>query len=379
MIKKIFPVLALSIFSAMLGVGIIAPLLPLYAENLGATGVWLGIIFAGFSVSRVIFMPIIGRLSDRRGRKLFICTGLLIYSVISLGYIWADSVLQLTLVRLVQGAAAGMIIPIAHAYIGDISPEGQEGTWMGYFNAAFFTGFGIGPLMGGVLTDHFGMDVAFFTMGGLNLLAFLVAAFLLPEISRSKIAASPRLSFREMSTSDIIKGVFSFRLADALGRGVLFTFLPIIGAFYIGLSPTLIGILLAVHVLLMSLLQVFSGNLADRFNRRALVALGSFTNLAFLALVPLAHDFWHLLWLCALGGLGRAISLPAASALVIGEGRRFGMGSAMGIYTMATSIGMVIGPLLGGVIVDTVDINSAFYFAASAALLGTSLFIRFTR
>jgi len=136
MIKKAFPVLALSIFSSMLGVGIIAPLLPLYADSLGATGIWLGIIFGGFSVSRAIFMPIIGRLSDHGGRKLFISIGLLVYAIISLGYIWASSVSQLTLVRLIQGAAAGMIIPIAQAYIGDISPEGEEGTWMGYFHTA---------------------------------------------------------------------------------------------------------------------------------------------------------------------------------------------------------------------------------------------------
>jgi len=72
MIKKVSPILALSVFSSMLGIGIIAPLLPLYAENMGATGIWVGIIFAGFSISRVIFLPVIGRLSDRSGRKLFI-------------------------------------------------------------------------------------------------------------------------------------------------------------------------------------------------------------------------------------------------------------------------------------------------------------------
>lgn len=379
MIKKIFPILALSVFSSMLGVGIIAPLLPLYAENMGATGIWLGIIFAGFSISRAIFMPIIGRLSDRNGRKLFICTGLLIYAIISLGYIWADNVSQLTLVRLIQGAAAGMIIPIAQAYVGDISPEGEEGKWMGYFHAAFFTGFGIGPLMGGALTDHFGMTVAFSTMGGLNLVAFLVAALFLPEIRRRETSTSLHPSFKKMGTSGIIKGLFSFRLVDALGRGAFSCFLPIFAAMYIGLSPTLIGILLAVTILLMSLLEIPGGNIADRFNRRVLVVFGSLIRLIFLALIPLMHSFWQLLGLCALQGLGGAISLPAASALIIEEGRKFGMGSTIGIFTLAMSIGMAIGPLLGGVIADFVNINSVFYFAAGMGLIGTSLFIWFTK
>ncbi|MBW2106937.1 MAG: MFS transporter, partial [Deltaproteobacteria bacterium] len=72
MIKKVFPVLALSIFSSMLGVGIVAPLLPLYAEKMGATGIWIGTIFAAFSISRAIVMPIVGKLSDRSGRKVFL-------------------------------------------------------------------------------------------------------------------------------------------------------------------------------------------------------------------------------------------------------------------------------------------------------------------
>jgi len=379
MIKKIFPILALSVFSSMLGMGIIAPLLPLYAESLGATGIWLGIIFAGFSISRAIFLPIIGRLSDRSGRKLFICIGLFIYAIISLGYIWADNVSQLTLVRLIQGAAAGMIIPIAQAYVGDISPEGEEGKWMGYFHTAFFAGFGFGPLMGGVLTDYFGMNVAFSTMGGLNLLAFLIAILFLPETRQGKMAANPHLSFKEMSTSGMVKGLFSFRLSFSLGRGAFSCFLPIFAAIYIGLSPTLIGILLAVNILLMALLQVYSGNIADRFNRRALVVLGSLIGLTFLALIPLTDSFWQLLGLCALQGLGGAISLPAASALIVEEGRKFGMGSTIAVFTLAMSIGMTIGPLLGGVAADFVSINSVFYFAVGMGLIGTSLFIWFTR
>ncbi len=379
MIKKAFPVLALSIFSSMLGVGIIAPLLPLYAENLGATGIWIGIIFAGFSVSRAIITPIAGRLSDRSGRKLFLSIGLLSYSIISLGYIWADSVSQLTFIRLIQGAAGGMIIPIAQAYVGDISPEGEEGKWMGYFNAAFFTGFGFGPLMGGVLTDHFGMNVAFSTMGGLNLLAFLIVMLFLHEVRQRKMGTSPHPSFKEMSTSNMIKGIFSFRLAFSLGMGTVAAFLPIFAGIYIGLSPTLIGILIAVNILLMSLLGIYGGNIADRLNRRILVIVGSLANLTYLALIPLGGTFWQLLGICALGGVSGAIAMPAASALTVEEGRKFGMGSTMAIFGMAMSIGMAIGPLLAGVITDFANINAVFYFGAGIGLVGTSLFIWFTR
>jgi MFS family permease len=247
MIKKAFPILALSIFSSMLGVGIISPLLPLYSEKLGANDIWIGIIFASFFISRTIITPTIGKLADRRGPKLLLSIGLLGSAIISLGYIWADSPSQLTLVRLIHGVASGMIQPIAQAYVGDISPEGEEGKWMGYYNTAFFSGFGCGPLMGGALTDHFGMIFSFSAMGGLNLLAFLVVAFRLPEIRHTKTTFSPQPSFKEMSASGMLKGIFSFQLAFALGRGTFSTFLPIFAGIFLGLSPTLIGILIAVN------------------------------------------------------------------------------------------------------------------------------------
>jgi len=85
--KKIFNTLFIAVFVSMIGAGIIVPLLPIYAKNLGATGIWLGIIFSGFALARLIFMPIIGKISDRKGRKKFIVFGLLGYSVTSLLYL----------------------------------------------------------------------------------------------------------------------------------------------------------------------------------------------------------------------------------------------------------------------------------------------------
>lgn len=379
MIKKAFPILALSIFSSMLGVGIITPLLPIYAENMGATGISIGMIFAGFAISRTIIMPVSGRLSDRTGRKLFLCIGLLSYAIFSLGYVYAGSVSELILVRLVHGISAGMIVPVAQAYVGDISPKGEEGKWMGYYNAAFFTGFGFGPLMGGAMADHFGMNAAFFTMGGLNLLAFLIVVFFLPETRPKRMEAGPRLSFKEIKASGVIKGIISYRLAISLGRGAFIAFLPIFAGVYLGLSATRIGILVAVNILLTSMLGVYGGNIADRFNRRNLIVIGSFANFIYLALIPMAGNFEQLLAICILGGFSGAISMPAISAMSVEEGRKFGMGSTMALLGMAFSVGMTVGPILSGVIADLLNISSVFYFGAIMGLAGTISFIRFTK
>ena len=374
-IKKAFPILSLAIFSSLLGSGIIVPLFPLYVESMGATATSLGIIFAGFSISRALVMPFAGRLSDRRGRKLILGIGLFAYALTSFAYVWADSVASLTIIRALQGISAGMILPIAQAYVGDISPEGEEGKWMGYFNAAFTIGFGVGPLMGGTIAEHFGMNFAFFTMGGLNMLAFLMVTIYLPEISRKKIEAGTKASLKDISDSRIIRGIFGYRVAFAMGRGVFAAFLPIYAGIHLGLSPSQVGILLAFNILLMSVLQLYAGRVADKLDRKSMVVAGGVINIASLALIPFAGNFWQLVVVCGLGGVGGAVSMPATSALVVEEGRRLGMGLVMAVFGVAFSIGMAVGPILGGMIVDSLNISAVFYFGALAGLLGAILFI----
>ena len=378
MIKKVFPILALCVFSSTLGIGIVAPLLPLYVRDMGATGIWLGIIIAAYFISNSVAVPIAGRLSDRRGRKYFLAIGLLAYSIISLGYIWADNVTHLALLRLVHGVAGAVTIPIAMAYLGDLSPQGQEGKWQGYATAAFFSGFGFGPLMGGVLTEHFGMTVPFLCMSGFNMLAFLIALFFLPEVSRRQTSGDFHLSFREMSASGMIRGLFSFRLVQALGRGGITAFLPIFAAM-IGLSTSLIGILLTINILSITLFTPLGGLIADKVNRKTLIILGSILFTILLAAIPLTNSFGQLLTVLLIQGLSAAISMPAAAALTVEEGRKYGMGSTMSIFFLAMSIGLAIGPIISGGIADLINVNSVFYFGAVMGIIGTGLFIWFTR
>ncbi len=379
MIKKTFPILALCVFSSTLGIGIVSPLLPLYLRDMGATGIGLGVIVAAYFISNSVAVPIAGRLSDRKGRKLFLTIGLLAYSIISLGYVWSTTVAHLALVRLAHGVAGAMTIPVAMAYLGDLSPEGEEGRWQGYASAAFFSGFGAGPLLGGVMTEHFGMTAAFLSMSGLNLLAFFIALLFLPEVSDRKIrGGDSRLSFREMAASDMVKGLFSFRLSQALGRGGIAAFLPIFAAM-IGLSTSLIGILIAINILSITLFTPLGGLLADRFSRRALVVVGNTLFITLLVAVPMSTSFGQLLAVLCIQGLSASISMPAAAALTVEEGRKYGMGSTMSIFFLAMSIGMALGPIISGGVADLLNIASVFYFGAAMGLIGTGLFVWFTR
>jgi DHA1 family multidrug resistance protein-like MFS transporter len=377
-IRNLLPILGLTVFSSNLGSGIIAPLLPLYAEKLGANGIWLGIIFSGVSIASAIFMPFTGRFSDRRGRKLILCIGLFGLTFTSFGYVWANSIASLTIVRFLQGAASAMVLPIAQAYIGDITPEGEEGKWMGIFNATLITGFGFGPLLGGVIADHFGMNTAFYTMGVLNLISFLGVTVFLPEIVPRRKTAG-QFSFRGITASKITRGIFSYQVGASANRGIMTAFVPVFASVYIGLSSSFIGTILTVTIIGNSLLQIPSGNLADRFNRRYMIILGSLGVAVSMLLMPQARSFWVLLAIMAVGSIFDACSTPPAMAAIIQEGRKYGMGVATSVSNMGGGLGMGLAPILAGFVVDLFDVKSSFYVAAAVILISVVVFNQFTR
>lgn len=379
-IKKVFPILALSVFSSTLGIGIVSPLLPLYVRSMGATSLWVGIIFAMYAVSNSIVTPIAGRVSDRKGRKSFLTVGLIAYAVISLGYVWANSLYLLAAVRFIQGAAGAITIPIAMAYVGDLAPEGKEGRWMAYANVAFFAGFGFGPLMGGLLTDHFGMNATFYSMSALNFVAAGIAAIFLPEagVRRVREAGTLLASFKEIGSSRIIRGLFIFRATESLGRGGIGAFIPIFAA-NVGLSTSLVGALLTINMLSVNLVMPLGGYVADRFDRRTVLIIGSAIGAGLLAAITLAHSFGQLVIFMALQAVGVAVAMPAASAIIVEEGRKFGMASTMSAFFVAMGVGMAIGPVISGQIADAVSVNWVFYFGTIMGLAGTVLFAALTR
>ena len=178
--KRVFATLFFALFTAVTGVGIVVPLLPVYAHELGAGGFAIGLIFGAFSFSRAFCMPYFGRRSDRQGRKPFILLGLAGYVLVSLAFIWADRVSLLVAIRFLQGIFSAMIMPVVQAYVGDITLSGREGTTMGIFSMSLFLGLSLGPVLGGFIKDQFSISGAFFGMGILSLLALVLCAALLP-------------------------------------------------------------------------------------------------------------------------------------------------------------------------------------------------------
>lgn len=179
--KKAFFTLAMCIFTTMLGMSILSPLMSIYATKKGADGFWLGVMFSGFSLSRALFQPVSGWLSDRYNRKMLLIIGLTGYTIISLGYAFASTIYTLTTVRLLHGVGSALVTPVAMAYVGDIIPKGKEGTYMNIFMMFMYLGMAAGPVMGGMLNESYGMNIAFYTMAAISALSLLLLVIFVPQ------------------------------------------------------------------------------------------------------------------------------------------------------------------------------------------------------
>ncbi len=367
MLKKVFPVIAVCVFAAQTGIAIISPLLSVYAHDIGDSALWVGLIFGGYSVSRAFVMPLIGRLSDRRGRRVFVAGGMALSAAVSLLYIFADNLTLLFAVRILHGAISGAIVPPARAWIAELSPPGQEARWQGYFNTAFFTGAGAGPLLGGLLHDTFaafpplfghfdpGMAAAFGTMGALNLVGFLLVSLVLRETSERKSRDRPPVSFRNIGRSRLFQGLFVQRFSKEFSVACFIAFMPLYVSTKLDISLTLIGALLAGNLFFSSWLQILTGRLADRFDRRRMVIAGSLVSYAVMATIPFAANLRQLVVLFFIRALGTAISMPGSAGLYVG-------------------IGLALGPILSGLVAEFTEIRSVFFFAAGMGFIGLVLF-----
>lgn len=376
--KKIFITLFFSIFAVVTGVGIVVPLLPVYAHDLGASGLYIGLIFGSFSLSRTLFLPYFGRLSDKKGRKRLITSGLFAYTLISILFILANDVESLIIIRFVQGIASAMIMPVVQAYVGDITPKGKEGLTMGLFNMSMFFGLSVGPLIGGVMKDRYSLQISFACMGALTLFGFLLSLFLLPPNASERVVQRGRepVAWKGILADRDIIGLFLFRFAYAACIGTIWGFLPVLADINFSLSGSSIGILVMLGVFSSGVLHVPMGILADRMNKRMMVAIGGLIIGSAIISFEWAGSFRDLLLATIFFGIGGGISMPALMALAVSKGSRIdAMGSVMSVLTVAHSFGMLVGSLLGGVVMDMILLRHVFPAGGCVMLLCVGLFI----
>jgi MFS family permease len=373
MYKRTFLALFAVVFVTQIGIGIVAPLMPLYAERMGASGLWLGIMFSSYAAARMIFMPVTGRLSDVRGRKRFIAIGLFAYTIISIFYAWAPNIVALTIIRLFHGLASSMVVPIAQAYAGDLAPKGKEGTYINLFSVSMFSGMGFGPFLGGVLTDVFNMNIAFYAMSALSSIALLLLIRFVPAMEPSSKEGSQRkaASVRTIIRDSGVQAASIFRLSRAFWRQGIIAFLPLLAISSLQMTPAGIGLILSIYIITGAAVQGVFGPVVDRLNKVTLITICGVISPVFLFLIPYVYSGGTLLALLLLIAIVTAVGRGAMLAVNVETGKRYrGMGTVMGILNSAGSLGRMAGPMALGFSMDIFGLQSVFGAGAIIGIIG---------
>ncbi len=374
--RQVFVTVLFAVFTALLGVGIVIPVLPVFATQLGANGFGLGLIVAAFSVSRGMLQPVVGTLSDRRGRKGFLMTGLIIYALVGLLIPLAPGVGSLVVIRLLQGAGSAMIVPIGMAYMSSLSPPGHEGRYMSYLNIAIFCGIGCGPVLGGLVSDTCGYVSVFYCMALLSSCAFILVLRYMPGyLSIEKRQQSGILAnMGSMLVRQRTRGILLARYATMMMMVPTMAFLPVLMSRWDNSTGLHIGLVIACRTLVNAILQIPFGKLTDRYNKAALLLSGSFSMAVILVCIPHGTKLVHMIILYMLLGFGEAIIWPVLGAYASEEGRNhYGHGTMMGVFNLAMSAGVFTGAMLAGLTSDAVGMQWSFYIIAFGVVLMTGL------
>jgi DHA1 family multidrug resistance protein-like MFS transporter len=380
---RVFASLFLATATAQLGLGIISPILPLYAQTFAASAVEIGLVFTAFSVSRALLGPFVGRLSDRIGRRPLILGGLLVYTAVSVLYASAGSLWMLGAFRFLQGVGSVMVTPIAQAYVGDLTPKGREGRYMNAFYSSQFIGMAFGPLLGGVIGSVWSYAAAFYVMGGLSLLSLLLVFLTVPVDQTAKERRWPKLKqitpLREVVSSDAVRAMLAYFITRGFWRQSFNAFYPLYAVVAFSVDEASVGLVLSTYMFAEGLLQIPFGLLADRFPRIRQIVVGSvFAPLVLLA-VPYVSSTWAVALLTFAMGAFSALGRASLVAIRTELGRTHGMATLAGLQGSAFAVGQALGPLISGAVVDLVGLVAVFPFGSAVGCVGTALVLGWMR
>jgi DHA1 family multidrug resistance protein-like MFS transporter len=370
--KRAFIAICIAIFVAMLGMGIISPLMTIYAKSMGASGILLGIMYSGFSLSRAFMQPVCGWFADKHGRKMLMVVGLSAYTLVSLGYALAADMYQLTGVRLLHGVSSALVIPVAQAYVGGLTPKGKEGTYMGLFAMSMYLGMAAGPILGGTLYDFYqNMPTVFYYMAALAAAGLLLLIIFVPEVQgTSRHASGKSAPMSVMIKDDRIKAISLYLAARGILRQSISAFLPLFAVETFKSSTSEGATFASIYIFTEAVSQFLVGPIADRFNRKFLmIGGGLLTSVLAFFLARMASPFWLVCILVPVAIMGTVGRVPAL-AFNVELGKKYGrMGSSMGITNAAQDLGHVIGPVLTGWALEIYGVSSVFYVGAIAGIL----------
>ena len=366
-----FGTIWLTVALDLVGFGIVVPILGRYAERFGASGLEVGLLFASFSLAQLVFAPILGRLSDRIGRKPVIMISLLGTAVGSFVTGAAGALWVLFVGRILDGAS-GASVAVAQGSVTDLAPPSERPRLLGLLGAAFGVGFVVGPALGG-LASLGGEHIPFYVAGTVALINAAVAWRRLPETRPADV----RQAAREAAKNDTGAKVRLWGLAVAgfsaivAFSGFEATFSLLAGDRFRLTEGGVAAIFVGVGIVLVGVQGGLIRPINAKLGTQRSLQVGLVLNSAGLIVLSAAENWTLLIVALALLTVGQGLVTPNLSSLVSGRVPDHRRGEALGFQQGVNAMGRVAGPAIAGVLYDHVSIGSPYL--VGGALCGVAL------
>lgn len=344
-------ILFVTVLLDLIGFGIILPVLPIYARSLGASELEIGLIAASFSLMTLLWSPILGRWSDRVGRRPVLLTCILINAAGYALFAHATTLVMLVLSRMLNGIGASNI-SVAQAYIADTTDSSDRARSLGLIGAAFGLGFIIGPALGGFLKAHGGITAVGYVPCALSLLNALAAWIRLPESAPSTVTLSqPRSLFAS------IKTVLTLPVRQRL---IAFSFLYWFAFVMMQISFVLFanerfgwredaigGLFALIGIIGASIQGGAIGPLVRRYGEKRLLEGGLLLFSTGMLLLPWMPTSALLVLVLTLMAIGSALITPTVNTLLSHTADATLQGAVLGLAQSAASLARILGPVVG--------------------------------
>lgn len=381
--------LTTQVFINMLGLGIVSPVLPLYAKSFGVGAAMVGMLITGFGIARIIANIPVGTLTERIGRKPLLFAGPLITCVSALMSGLAQRFEMLLIFRFCQGIGSATLTTTAMTVLADITDRQTRGRAMSLYQGMLLLGQSFGPTVGGFVGEHLGYRAPFFAYAALSIVGATWSFFVVPETrayARAKMQAeaasatptgAPQSTWRIacnllMNPSFLLISFVSF-MGFFTRSGSRNTVLPLFGSTQLGLTPSQLGFGLTFIALWNLLTLNWSGSLSDKFGRKAVIVPACILSGVALVTYTFSGNYAFFLFSAALLGIGTGLSGPAPAAYVADLAKPGETGITLGLYRTLSDVGMSTSPVFLGWIVDrfgfspALMVNAGLYAIAGAA------------
>jgi MFS transporter, DHA1 family, tetracycline resistance protein len=373
-----------TIFLDVLGLGVLIPVLPYYAQQYSADAITVGFLSAAFSIAQFCASPFLGALSDRIGRRPVILVNILGSSFAYFLFGWANTLWLLMLARVLEGITGGSI-STAQAYIADVTPPEDRMKRFGLIGAVFGLGFIIGPAFGGFLSTY-SLAMPAYAAGTLCLIAAIFGFFLLPESLPLDKRATVGLSLSDANPFG--------KIAQALSRDSIRAIL--IAIFVVNVAFSGLQSNFAVFTLrrfqmgpqdnawifvYIGCLSIFMQGFVVRRMPKSLNPVSTcITGLAAMSAgflgISMAAQSWHLYPAIAIMAFGNGIAAPMLTGLIskrVGEREQ---GTVLGSSQAILSATRIVGPLFAGFVFDALGSGAPYWTGAILAIVGAAIVAR---